>query len=32
MTISELREKLTALHIEVQADVPASRVTTFRTG
>lgn len=32
MTISELLEKLTALHIEVQEDVPASRVTTFRTG
>lgn len=32
MTISELREKLSAYHIETVVDAPASRVTTFRTG
>ncbi|MBR5868000.1 MAG: UDP-N-acetylmuramate dehydrogenase [Clostridia bacterium] len=30
--MSELREKLSAYHIETMSDAPASRVTTFRTG
>ena len=32
MTIAELREKLTALHIEAREGVEASRITTFRVG
>lgn len=32
MTISKLRESLSDLHIEAAEGVPASRLTTFRTG